>query len=63
MSRIVNARIWSRLGSPELWMFALKKTIELYHSTTYFAVFSISIQIFYNVTETTDRVHVTKFIV
>ena len=48
---------------PQNYVWLLKKTIELYHSTTYFAVFLISIQIFANVMETTDLVHVTKFIV
>ena len=40
----------------------LNKPIELYHSTTYFAIFYISLQIF-NVMDTPDRVHVTKSIV
>ena len=51
------------IGFPRIMFVCLKKTIELYHSTTYFAVFLISIQIFANVMETTDRVHVIKFIV
>ena len=33
----------------------LNKPIELYHSTTYFATFYISLQIFNNVMETPDR--------
>ena len=31
---------------PQNYVCLLKKTIELYYSTTYFAVFLISIQIF-----------------
>ena len=46
-----------------MYICLLKKPIELYHSITYFAVFLISLQIFTNVMETTDRVHVTKFMV
>ena len=38
----------------------LKKPIELYHSTVYFAVFLISLQIFANAMETADCVHDTK---
>ena len=38
----------------------LNKPIELSHSTTYFAIFYISLQIFKKVMETPDRVHVTK---
>ena len=38
----------------------LNKPIELYHSTTYFAIFSTSLQIFTNVMETPDLLHVTK---
>ena len=41
----------------------LDKPIELYHSTTYFAIFFISLQIFNTVMETPDRVHVTKSMV
>ena len=41
----------------------LDKPIELYPSTTYFAIFYISLQIFNNVMETPDRVHVTKSMV
>ena len=41
----------------------LNKLIELYHTTTYFAIFYISLQIFNNVMETPDRVHVTKSMV
>ena len=36
----------------------LNKPIELYHSTTYFAIFYISLQIFNNVMETPDRARV-----
>ena len=38
----------------------LNKPIELSHSTTYFAIFYISLQIFKKVMETPDRAHVTK---
>ena len=48
---------------PQNYVCLLKKTNELYHSTTYFTVFLISIQIFADVMETTDLVHVTKFVV
>ena len=41
----------------------LNKPIELCHSTTYVAIFNISLQIFNNVMETPDRVHVTKSMV
>ena len=41
----------------------LNKPIELYDSTTYFASFSISLQIFTNAMETQDGVHDTKSIV
>ena len=41
----------------------LNTPIELYHSTTYFAIFDISLHIFNNVMETSDRVHVTKYMV
>ena len=41
----------------------LTKPIDLYHSTTYFAIFYISLQIFNNVMETPDRLHVTKSMV
>ena len=41
----------------------LNKPIELYHSTTYFAILSIPLQIFTNVMETPDGVHVTKSMV
>ena len=44
-------------------VFLLERSIALRHSTTYFAVFLISIQIFTNVMETADRVHVTNCIV
>ena len=43
-----------------MYVCLLNKPIDLYHSTTYFAVFSISLQIVTNVMETPDRVHVTK---
>ena len=43
-----------------MYVCLLNKPIELYHSTTYFAIFSISLQIFTNVMETPDGVHVTK---
>ena len=41
----------------------LNKPIESYHSTTYFAIVYISLQIFNNVMEKPDRVHVTKSMV
>ena len=41
----------------------LNKPIELYHFTTCFAIFYISLKIFNNVIETPDRVHVTKSMV
>ena len=41
----------------------LDKPIELYHSTTYFTISSISLQIFTNVMETPDGVHVIKSMV
>ena len=41
----------------------LDKPFELYHSTTYFAIFFIYLQIFNNVLETADRVHVTMSMV
>ena len=41
----------------------LNKPIELYHPTTFFAIFYISLRIFNNVMETPDRVHVTKSMV
>ena len=43
-----------------MYVCLLNKSIELYHSTTYFAIFYISLQIFNNLMETPDRVHVTK---
>ena len=46
-----------------MYVYELKKPIELYHSTTYFAVLLISLQIFTNVIEGADRVHTTKFAV
>ena len=46
-----------------MYVCLLNKPIELYHSTTYFAIFYISLQIFYNVMETQDRVNVTKSMV
>ena len=46
-----------------IYVCLLIKPIELYHSTTYFAIFYISPQIFNNVMETLDRVHVTKSMV
>ena len=44
-----------------MYVCSLNKPIELYHSKTHFAIFYISLQIFNNVMETPDRVHVTKF--
>ena len=41
-----------------MYIYLLNKPIELYHSTTYFTIFLISLQIFTNVMETLDRVHV-----
>ena len=41
----------------------LDKPIVLYHSSTYFAIFYISLQIFNNVMDTPDRVHVTMSMV
>ena len=41
----------------------LNKAIELYHSTTCFAIFYIFLRIFNNVMETPDRVHATKSMV
>ena len=46
-----------------MYVCLLKKPIELYHSTTYFAASLISPQIFINLMETADRVHVTKSVV
>ena len=46
-----------------MYVCLLNKPIELYHSTTYFAIFYISLQILNNVMDTPDRVHVTKSIV
>ena len=46
-----------------MYVCLLNKPIELYHSTTYFAIFYISLQIFNNEMETPDRVHVTKSMV
>ena len=41
----------------------LNKPIELYNSTTNFAIFSISLQIFTNTMETPDGVHIIKSMV
>ena len=41
----------------------LNKPIELCHSTTHFAIFKISLQIFTNEMATLDRAPVTKFMV
>ena len=46
-----------------MYVCLLNEPIELYHSTTYFAIFYISLQILNNVMETPDRVHVTKSMV
>ena len=46
-----------------MYVSLLNKPIGLYHSTTYLAIFLISLQIFTNVMETPDRVHVTKSMV
>ena len=46
-----------------MYVCLLNKPIELYHSTTYFAIFLIPLQIFNNVMETPDRVHVPKSMV
>ena len=43
-----------------MYVRLLTKPIELYHSTPYFAIFKISLQILTNVMETPDRVHVVK---
>ena len=46
-----------------MYVCLLNKPMELHHPTTYFAIILISPQIFTNVMETPDRVHVTKSIV
>ena len=46
-----------------MYVRLLNKPIELYHFTTYFAIFKISLQIFTNAMETPDIVHVTKSMV
>ena len=46
-----------------MYVCLLNTPIELCYSTKYFAIFYISLQIFNNVMETPDRVHVTKNIV
>ena len=46
-----------------MYVRLLNKPIQLYHSTTYFSIFQFSLQIFSNVMETPDLVHVTKFVV
>ena len=46
-----------------MYVCLLNKPIELNHSSTYFAIFYISLQIFNNVVETPDHVHVIKSIV
>ena len=46
-----------------MYFCLLNEPIELYHSTTYFAIFYISLQIFNNVMETPGHVHVTKSMV
>ena len=46
-----------------MYVCLLSKPIELYHSTTYFGVFAISLQIFTNVMETLGPVHATKSMV
>ena len=46
-----------------MYVCLLNKPFELYHSTTYFAILYISLQIFNNVMETPERVHVTKSMV
>ena len=46
-----------------MYVCLLNKPIEWHHSTTYFAIFFISLQIFTNAMETPDRVHVTKSMV
>ena len=46
-----------------MYVCFLKKPIELYHSTTYFAVSLISLQFFTNVIETAGRAYVTKSMV
>ena len=43
-----------------MYICLLKKPIEFYHPTTYFAVFLISLPIFTNVMEPADHVNVTK---
>ena len=46
-----------------MYVCLLNKLIELYHSSTYFAIFSMPLQIFTNVMETPDRVQVKKSMV
>ena len=46
-----------------MYVCLLNKPIELHRSTTYFAIFYIFLQIFNNVMETPDPVHVTKSMV
>ena len=46
-----------------MYVCLLNKPIELYQSTTYFAMFYISHQIFNNVMEAPGRAHVTKSMV
>ena len=46
-----------------IYVCELKKPIELYQSTTYFAVILISLQICTNVMEGADHVYVTKSMV
>ena len=46
-----------------MYVCLLNKPIELYYSTTYFAISLMSLQIFSNISKTPDRVHFTKFMV
>ena len=46
-----------------MFVCLLDNLIELHHSTAYFAIFKISLQILNNVMETSDCVHLTKSMV
>ena len=46
-----------------MYVCLLNKPIELYQSTTYFAISLMSPQIFTNISKTPDRVHFTKSMV
>ena len=45
-----------------MYVCLLKKLIKLYHSTTYFVIFKISLDIFTNVVETPARVHIKSMV-